>query len=459
MVEDGLDLQIVELAAGGVEDDQRALVDNAVEVTPHQQFHDVRGAAQRSGIGHVAWFHLASEQVPAHPALVGAAEETHLGFGEVRGDTRVDRFDLARLTFEGDVQLAPQKVQVGGGDGGLFAVAAGELGEEQVGVAEAFHQGTPFLAHLLVLPLTASVETAQHRFAPPPFGHQALHEVAAPAPGAGLRIGESRVHFDVEAAPDQLQEVGRLLPTGMTFQAVQQEAVGVEDVGIGLAVVEALFEFGGQQAGGGEFLGVSLQQGDLEERFVGGGEALVQLPQGGAEELAGGDAPEPAQVDGLAPGEVAGGHQARGVVVVVLLVLGGDEPPQGVGAGEPHAGAVELVQEEEVLGAAAVFARHRALFAGAETGRLHDEKVDLQAEFASPALHRGGLLPQGLVGGLVQAAAQAQPHVQVAAVGEGNAAGAAHEEHGLDVQAPRGARLAPQVAQQALGGGEGGLRG
>jgi len=289
----------------------------------------VRGAAQRRGAGHVLGFHLAGEQVPTHLPLVFAAVEAHLGLGEVRGDARVDRLDLARFALEGDVQFAPQEVQVGGGDGGLLAVAAGELGEEQVGVAQAFHQGAPFLANLVVLPCLASVEALQRRLVPAPLGDQALHEVAAPVRGAGLRVGEARIHLDVEAAADQLQEVGRVLFAGVAFQALQEEAVGVESVGVGLAVVQALLEFGGQQAGVGEFLGVGLQQGDLEERFVGGGEALVQLPQGGAEEFAGGDAPEPAQVDDLAPGEVAGGHQAWGVVVVVFFVLGGDEPPGG----------------------------------------------------------------------------------------------------------------------------------
>lgn len=132
------------------------------------------------------------------------------------------------------------------------------------------------------------------------------------------------------------------------------------------------------------------------------------------------------------------------------------QPPQRGASAEPDRAAVELVEQQEVLGIAVaagllpVFA-----FVLAEAGDVDQETVHLAALAARPVLDQRALAAQLLRAGL-QFWGMADPEVEIALFLLGQAPQAAHQEQAVDrlLCGFLPAWLVDKRAGQALGFGE-----
>ena len=100
--------------------------------------------------------------------------------------------------------------------------------------------------------------------------------------------------------------------------------------------------------------GVDLGEQQLEYRFVGRVYPLVQLPETGADKLTSRYASNMAKVQALLPTDKPLAEQALGVAVVVLFFVSRHQPPKWIAAAEENRSTVELVEQQIVLGGAAV---------------------------------------------------------------------------------------------------------
>ncbi|MNF61013.1 hypothetical protein D3C84_426420 [compost metagenome] len=138
--------------------------------------------------------------------------------------------------------------------------------------------------------------------------------------------------------------------------------------------------------------GVDLGEEQFEHRLVGRLDALEQLPHAGADELAGRDVRQVAEVEHLLGADEALGQQGLAVLDVARLLVHRHQPPERGAPGEPDGGAVELVQQQVVLGGAAVVGG-QACFAVAlgEARRVDQEEVRLGALSGGPFFERAAL--------------------------------------------------------------------
>ncbi len=146
-----------------------------------------------------------------------------------------------------------------------------------------------------------------------------------------------------------------------------------------------------------------------------------------------------------------------GVLVVARLFVHRHQPPQRCASGEPDGGAVELVQQQVVLGGAAVFRTQLCVaLATDEAGRVDQEEVGFGALAGRPGFEQQAFLAQFGQLALAQIAGMADPEVHVALIGLGQGTQAAHQEQPVDRtwQAGR-ANLVGKRASQALGFGQG----
>ena len=251
---------------------------------------------------------------------------------------------------------------------------------------------------------------------------------ALPGRGAG-RLGLAQ-----HAHPGEVQPRLVAPPQQVLLDALVHQQVGVEARQIGGRVVHQALELQRQRLALVQRVG--LQQQQLQQRLVRRLDRLVQVPEGRAEELVLGDAGNAAEV------EVGGRRQRRREFVVAPLVVGRDQPPQRCRAAQQHGGAIELVEQQPVLGGAAVVAGERRAVAGPQLHRVHQEGAQVQPVVLAPV----GLALQPLVEPrVVGAVAAHHPEVEVAVEALAEGAGAAHQVHAEHV-------LAGGV-QQAVGQG------
>ncbi|MCY1421327.1 hypothetical protein D9M71_369780 [compost metagenome] len=204
----------------------------------------------------------------------------------------------------------------------------------------------------------------------------------------------------------------------------------------------------------GVFAGIYLGQQQFEYRLVGRLDALEQLPEPGADKFAGRDKGQVAEVEGFIGADKALGNQGMGVAVVARFFVDRHQPPDRRAPGQPDRGAVKLVQQQVVLGGAAIFRAQLGIALTAdETARVDQEKMRFGALAGGPGFQQLAFLAQ--LGEFVfgQVRPMADPHIHVALVGLGQGAEAAHQEQ--SVNRPRRvaavARLVGKRAGQALG--------
>ena len=150
------------------------------------------------------------------------------------------------------------------------------------------------------------------------------------------------------------------------------------------------------------------------------------MPDGGAEKLLGGQVAQSAEVQHLVfIDETLLQHIRHGLVVVTLL-LRRHQPPDGITPRQQDPGAIELLQQQDVLGRAAAFVGQILGTAVAEGLGIDEEEVHLQAESLGPLLQVTGLVQQQALRLFIQLRVVTDPDVQVALGREGDGAGAAH---------------------------------
>ncbi|MNH17589.1 hypothetical protein D3C79_772700 [compost metagenome] len=94
-----------------------------------------------------------------------------------------------------------------------------------------------------------------------------------------------------------------------------------------------------------------------------------------------------AEVEVLLGAHKALGQQGFDVAVVARFFVDRHQPPQRCTSGEPDGGAVELVEQQVVLGGAAVIgAQFAVAFAFGEALRLDQEQVGFGTLAGGPAL-------------------------------------------------------------------------
>src|SRR5690606_29230368 len=238
--------------------------------------------------------------------VTGGLDQGQGVFGQVRGDAGVDELDLAGLALEGGVQAPAEHAEVAvvERDGG--PLAASELREEAVAVGQLVDQGTALGADLAHLPLAAAVEHGQFARAPAPFAGEPLEQQALPALGTlARRHAELLADLQVQAAADQLQALQLAAFAEVFLQAAVHHDVGVELVQLQATLVHRALEAQAEAFHLRVLAGVDLGEQQLEHRLVGRVDALEQLPHAGADEFAGRDARQVAEVQHL-----FGAHEA-----------------------------------------------------------------------------------------------------------------------------------------------------
>ncbi len=352
--------------------------------------------------------------------------------GQVWGDAGVDHFDLAGAALEGRIKASAQHIQIALVGAAAGVLGAGEFAEEAIAVVQFGHQFTALDGNLLHFPLVATVQQGQLALVPAPLVGQALQQPALPAIGPG-RVAEFLVHLQVQAAPHQLQ--ARVFATlqQVMLDAPVHHHVGVQLVEVELVGEHCLLVVQAQAAYGGVFAGIGLGQQQLEQRLVGRVDAFEQLPQASADELAGRNVRQVAEVEGVLAANETFGQQCLGIGVVIVLLVDRHQPPQWCAPGQPDSSAVELVQQQVVLGGTAIVGTELALaLALGETLRVDQEEVCLGTQAFRPCLQQlafAAQFTQQLVG---QAGRMAHPQVHVALLGLRQRAQAAHQEQAVD---------------------------
>jgi|GEM_PF-4711998 len=202
--------------------------------------------------------------------------------------------------------------------------------------------------------------------------------------------------------------------------------------------------------------GVDLHQQQLEQRFVGRGYGLVELPESGADELAGRHLAQVAEVEYFVGAYETLGQQRRHILVVAVLLVVRHQPPERDAPAEPECRAVELVEQQVVLGGAAVIGGQPGFaLALIEALRIDQKEVRFAALARRPGLQQFALAAQFLDLAGVQGGVVADPHVQIAVLVLRHGAEAAHEEQAeYRLRQFSARRLVGERAAQALCFGE-----
>ena len=210
--------------------------------------------------------------------------------------------------------------------------------------------------------------------------------------------------------------------------AFEYQQIGVDAVGIHVVVaVNCALGFHAQPVDLRILRGIGLQQHQFEQRFVGCVDALEQLPVRNAEKFLGRQHVQAAEVEPAAGPDKTFLGQMLGVLGVSVFLLGRHDPPKQRIAGQQDSRAVELFQQQGVLGVAAAFLGKSLHGPVPEGFGMHHEEMRMQADLGRAFLEQGSLAPQGLAAEFADLVAVAQPEVQVAAGGLAQAAHAAHQ--------------------------------
>ncbi len=144
--------------------------------------------------------------------------------------------------------------------------------------------------------------------------------------------------------------------------------------------------------------------------------------------------------------------QLMGVVAVALLFVNRHQPPQRKTAAQANRGAVELVQQQIVLGAAAVLdAQFVITLALGKAGRVDQVKVDFAVLAGGPVADQLAFAAQLFNLSAIEFGCVADPDIQIALLGLADGAAAAHQIQAVDLAAEAGGVAAIlKAAGQAL---------
>ena len=177
--------------------------------------------------------------------------------------------------------------------------------------------------------------------------------------------------------------------------------------------MQALFDIFRQQAVIGVLPGVRFQQQRFQHGLIGRVDAFIQLPEAGAEVLFGRQRTQAAEIQPFVRRQYALRVEAHDVIVVMLFFIARHHIPQNTFAGKAHRGTVKLIQQQDMLGGAAVFAAQAAAFVMTEAVFVDQEEADLDAQRCRPALQQATFTLQQLTLFSVKPGLVANPDIQV----------------------------------------------
>src|SRR5690606_29947308 len=334
---------------------------------------------------------------------------------------------------------------------------AGKLGEKAVAEGQFVDQCATLADDMAYLPLAAAVEQGQLPLVPLPAGGEPLEQQALPAFAAPARWhAEFFADLQVQAAADQFQALLLAALQQVLFEAAIDDDVRVELVEVELVGEYRLLETQGQTAHLRVFAGIDLGKQQFEHRLEGRLDALVQLPHAGADELMGGDTRQVAEVEHLVGTHEALVQQGLGVLRVAGFLVHRHQPPEWCASAQPDGGAVELVEQQVVLGGTAVVGGQLAVaFATAEALRINQKAVHLGTLGRRPGFQQAAFALQFEDGSGWQLRVVADPQVHVALLGLRHGTQAAHQEQAMQWRLALAARrLVDEGAGQALCFGE-----
>ncbi|RMV85936.1 hypothetical protein ALP03_05855 [Pseudomonas amygdali pv. tabaci] len=412
-------------------------VDHVVAVAPGQQLKQFPAALDRRKVRPLVNTQVAVVQGPlmlAWLAFIRGMHQRQRIFCKVRSDARIDELDLARLALESGIQAPTEYGQVTSIERVGGALRAGEPGLKAIAVIELVNQCTTLAGHLAHFPLAAAVEQRQLSFIPAPLRGQALQQQALPT-GVALtaRAGELFVDLQVQAAPHQFEALLLVACLQMLFDTPVHNHVRVQLIQVQLVGKHRLLETQAQALHAGMFTGVNLDQQQLENRLVGRLDTLEQLPQAGTDKFRRRNVRHRPEVEHFAGADEAFAQQGMGVILIVLLFIDWHQPPHRGAPCEPDRRAIKLIEQQVMLGSAAVVrAELRVAVPTLETLRVDQEKVRLCPHSGGPGF-KGLAFPAQFGDGLrLQFAVVADPYVHVALFSLGQRTEAAHQEQAVN---------------------------
>src|SRR5690606_14262240 len=258
------------------------------------------------------------------------------------------------------------------------AIAVGQLVDQYAALGSD-------LAHL---PLAAAVEHAELAILPAPFAGQALQKQALPALGATASrwTADLLVHLQIQAAADQLESFQVAPRAQVLLKAAVDDDVGVEFVEVQTAFEDRLLAAQRQAFDLRVLAGVDLGEQQLERGLVRRLDARVQLPHAGTDEFFRRNACQMAKVEHILGAYETLAQQDAAVILIARLLVDRHQPPDRCAPAEPDGGAVELVEQQVVLGRAAVIGGQLRLARTlGETLRVDQEHMHFGAQGGCPA--------------------------------------------------------------------------
>ena len=181
--------------------------------------------------------------------------------------------------------------------------------------------------------------------------------------------------------------------------------------------------------------GVTFDQQQLEDGFPGRIDSFVELPDASARQFCGRNIRHRAKVDVIAGLDKPTLHQLSPAVVVIGLPVYRDQPPQRILAGEVNAGAIELIQQQKMLGAAAVFpGDFHALAPGPPIGGREHKHMQFHPQATGPFRQFFSFALQAPNARRRQILTVAEPDIQITGHRVPERARASHQEQTVQIR-------------------------
>ena len=145
-------------------------------------------------------------------------------------------------------------------------------------------------------------------------------------------------------------------------------------------------------------------------------------------------------------------QQIVGDLFVVVFLLGRHQPPDGVAPRQQQTGAIELFQQQVMLGGAAAFAAELMDFPFFELVGVHKKEVHFQPHALGPLFDLLAFEFQLVQGVVFQIGVVADPDIEVAFFRLGDGAHAAHDEQGLNFVSAQGAAFISETFGEFVDG-------
>ena len=352
----------------------------AVEIGPSHQLAQVAVVVERRLTDDLHRLQGAVVEIPTGPVQTARRhlDQAQVGLVQIGGDLQIDALHLTGQRLEGGVELARQDADIFRVDRLADVIAAGKLDQLAVALHQGIEQLTIGLFDLSHLPVVAIIQMVQPLPIPTPLRHQPRNQLASAAAMGRIALRPEIVtHLQIETASGQIQPFEITNAAQVVRHLVEHQVIGIQLQAVIIVLLEPVARLIGEQPGLRKLGGVGLHQQDLQHRLVGRIEPLVEQPERRAEVLLGGNALQAAEIQPLLWLQPPGGEEFGHLLVILLIPLAGQDGPQQALSGNAQGAAIELVEQQQVLGAAAVVATELRMIVETELVVGDQEEVEL----------------------------------------------------------------------------------